>query len=340
MLNAIHRLGNLTGELKMSITKVKTKNHEEWLELRSKYIGGSDAAAVVGMNAFSSPYSLWAEKTGKMAGFSGNLATDVGTFLEEFIAQRFATVSGKKVRNCNQSFFNSKYPYAIANIDREVVGEDSGLECKSTSALSASRFKDSDLPANYYCQCVHYLAVTEKKRWYVAVLIGNSDFKIYLLTRYANDTCPEWCEAMFHITDEEIEALMTEEANFWDNVVQDTPPEVDGFKATTDTISTIYAESDDGSSVDLMAYKKDLADYIEIGQQIKRLEALQTEKANRIKAFMGDSAGGICDGFKVSWKSADRKTFDAKRFASENPHIDLTKYYNKSSYRTFRVTEN
>lgn len=46
----------------MSITKVKTANHEEWKELRSHYIGGSDAAAVVGLNAFSSPYALWAEK--------------------------------------------------------------------------------------------------------------------------------------------------------------------------------------------------------------------------------------------------------------------------------------
>lgn len=322
----------------MSITKVKTKNHEEWLELRSKYIGGSDAAAVVGMNAFSSPYSLWAEKTGKQAGFSGNLATDVGTFLEEFIAQRFATVSGKKVRNCNQSFFNSKYPFAIANIDREVVGEDSGLECKSTSALSASRFKDSDIPANYYCQCVHYLAVTEKKRWFVAVLIGNSDFKVYLLTRYENDTYPEWCETMFHITDGEIEALMNEEANFWDHVVQDIPPDVDGLKATTDTISTIYAESDD-TSVDLIAYKKDLADYIALGQEIKKLETLQTEKANRIKAFMGESSGGFCDSFKVSWKTAERKTFDSKKFAEKHPELDLSEYYKKSSYRTFKITE-
>ena len=62
----------------MSIRKVKTKNHDEWLRLRGQYIGGSDAAAVVGMNPFSSPYALWAEKTGKKPGFSGNLATEVG----------------------------------------------------------------------------------------------------------------------------------------------------------------------------------------------------------------------------------------------------------------------
>lgn len=35
------------------ITKVKTANHEEWLALRHRYIGGSDSAMVVGLNAYS-----------------------------------------------------------------------------------------------------------------------------------------------------------------------------------------------------------------------------------------------------------------------------------------------
>ena len=323
----------------MSITKVKTKSHEEWLQLRNRYLGGSDAAAVVGMNPFASPYALWAEKTGKKPGFSGNLATEVGTYLEEFVAQKFAAVTGKKVRNCNQSFFNSKYPFAIANIDREVVGEDSGLECKSTSALCASKFKGSDLPANYYCQCVHYLAVTEKKCWYVAVLIGNSDFKIYLLTRRVNETCPEWGEAIFYITDEEISALMNEEANFWKHVENDTPPAIDGSKATTDTLTTIYADSNDAEAVDLVLYKNDLAVYSAIGKQIKELQAQQDEAANRIKAFMGESASGFCEGFKVSWASASRKSFDAKAFAKDNPSVDLSKYYKESNYRTFKINE-
>ena len=63
------------------ITKQSTANHEEWLALRHKYIGGSDAAAVVGLNAYVSPYTLWAEKTGRLPGFEGNLATEVGTYL-------------------------------------------------------------------------------------------------------------------------------------------------------------------------------------------------------------------------------------------------------------------
>lgn len=165
------------------IKKVRTSNHQEWLELRSNYLGGSDAAAVVGMNSFSSPYSLWAEKTGKAPGFSGNLATEVGTFLEEFVAQKFAEVTGKKVRNCNYSFLNSEYPFAIANIDREIVGEDAGLEIKTTDSLNLKKFKNGEYPENYYVQCVHYMAVTGKKRWYLAVLIGNKEFKWFTIER-------------------------------------------------------------------------------------------------------------------------------------------------------------
>ena len=306
----------------MSITKVKTASREEWKELRSHYIGGSDAAAVVGLNAFSSPYALWAEKTGKVHGFSGNLATEVGTYLEEFVAQKFAAETGKKVRKCNQSFFNSDYPWAIANIDREIIGEDAGLEIKTTSEMNMKKFKGGEYPANYYCQCVHYLAMTGKLRWYLAVLIGNRDFRWFTIER----------------DEAEIAALMAAEADFWELVKNNTPPVADGSQATTAAIKTIYAESS-GDTVDLTLENTALAQYISLGKQIAELEAMRDEAANKIKSFMGDAGGGECDGFRVSWKSSTRRTFDSKRFAKENPGLDLTGYYKETSTRTFLVTE-
>lgn len=306
----------------MSITKVKTASHEEWKELRSHYIGGSDAAAVVGLNAFSSPYALWAEKTGKAPGFSGNLATEVGTYLEEFVAQKFAAETGKKVRKSNQSFFNSDYPWAIANIDREIIGEDAGLEIKTTSELNMKKFRGGEYPANYYCQCVHYMAMTGKQRWYLAVLIGNRDFRWFTIER----------------DEAEISALMAAEADFWELVKNNTPPVADGSQATTAAIKTIYAESNE-DTVDLTLENTALAQYIAIGKQIAELESMRDEAANKIKSFMGDAGGGECDGFRVSWKSSTRRTFDSKRFAKENPGLDLAGYYKETSTRTFRVTE-
>lgn len=305
------------------ITKIKTANHEEWLALRSRYIGGSDAAAVVGLNAHSSPYALWAEKTGKVPGFAGNLATEVGAYLEEFIAQKFAQETGKKVRNCNLSFLNSQYPFAIANIDLEIVGEDAGLEIKFTDSLNMKKFKGGEYPSNYYVQCVHYLAVTGKKRWYLAVLIGNKEFKWFVIER----------------DEAEIAALMEAEAEFWELVKNDIPPAIDGTQATTDAIKTIYANSNDDSVCDLVMHQTDLDQYIALTNQIKELEALRDEAANKVKLFMGESGSGESERFRVSWKSSPRKTFDSKRFASENPGIDLSAYYNTTSTRTFRVSE-
>ncbi len=304
------------------ITKVKTANHEEWLKLRSQYIGGSDAAAVVGLNAYASPYSLWAEKTGRVPGFAGNLATEVGTFLEEFVAQKFAQETGKKVRKCNQSFLNSLYPFAIANIDREIVGEDAGLEIKTCDTLSLKKFKDGEYPANYYCQCVHYLSVTGKQRWYLAVLIGNKEFKWFTIER----------------DEAEIAALMTAEEAFWEYVKNDTPPPIDGTQATTEALKTIYADSDD-SVCDLTAFSANLRQYMALKKQIKELETLADEAANRVKEFMGGSGSGECDGFRVSWTQQTRNTFDSKRFSKDNPDIDLTGYYKTTNARMFRVSE-
>ena len=304
------------------ITKQATANHEEWLALRHKYIGGSDAAAVVGMNAFMSAYSLWAEKTGRLPGFEGNLATEVGTYLEEFVAQKFAQETGKKVRKCNLSWFNDQYPFAIANIDREIVGEDAGLEIKTTSELNTKKFKGGEYPANYYCQCMHYMAVTGKKRWYLAVLIGNREFKWFTIER----------------DEEEIKALMEAEAAFWEQVKKDIPPVADGSSSTADTLSALYPNSVD-DAIGIGAFERELDNYFRLKKQAEELDEQINGIANRIKAHLGECERGEGEKYKVSWKTQGRSTFDVNRFSKEHPNVDLSAYYKTSSYRTFRVTE-
>ena len=322
------------------ITRISTEDREAWKALRSKYIGGSDAAAVVGLNPFSSPYSLWAEKTGKVPPFEGNLTTDVGTFLEEFVARKFSEISGKKVRRVNQSLINDRYPFAIANIDRDVVGEDSGLECKSTSALSTKRFLGGEFPTNYYCQCVHYLGVTEKSRWYLAVLVGNKEFKIYQITRLADDPVPVWCESSVYVNDDEISALMTSEMVFWyEHVQKDIPPALDGTAATTEAISQVFSESDsETDDVDLFAFESDLEARMTYASLIKDCERKRDEIDNRIKAYLGESSGGISRSYKVSFASQTRESFDSKSFMRDHPGMDLSKYKKHSSFRAFKVS--
>lgn len=304
------------------ITKQSTANHEEWKALRHKYIGGSDAAAVVGMNSWVSPYTLWAEKTGRLPGFDGNLATEVGTYLEEFVAQKFAEVTGKKVRKSNQSWFNNQYPWAIANIDREIVGEDAGLEIKTTSELNTQKFKGGEYPANYYVQCMHYLAVTGKQRWYLAVLIGNREFKWFTIER----------------DEDEINALMDAERTFKMYVDNDTPPIADGMQSTADTLSALYPNSVD-TAIGIGFYEKELDNYFRLKAQRDELDKQIDGIVNRIKAHLGECERGEGERYKVSWKSQTRSTFDHKRFIKDNPSMDVSKYFKTTNTRPFKVAE-
>jgi putative phage-type endonuclease len=272
---------------------IKTNTDEEWLALRKQYIGGSDASAVIGMNPYRSPYALWAEKTGQVEEFKGNLATDVGTYLEEFVAQEFCKRMARRVRRNNHSIVNDKYPWASANVDREIVAEDALLECKTTSELNLKRFKDIDFPDIYYCQCVHYLAVTGRSRIYLAVLIGNKDFKIYQLDR----------------DEAEIESLMNAERDFWELVKSKTPPPVDGSESSSKALDEIY-EHTDTETVDLTAIEDKIKQYNLVKAKISELTKIKDEYTNEFKAFMGNSKYGACAIAKVTMSDRATTSFD------------------------------
>lgn len=142
----------------MIFEKICTRDmsEEAWVEARKGSIGGSDAAAIVGLNSYKSAYALWAEKSGRIEpeDISMKEAVRLGHELEPYVAKRFTEITGKKVRRENYILKNTEYPWAHANVDRLVIGEKAGLECKTTSALSLSKFKNGEYPANYYVQCV------------------------------------------------------------------------------------------------------------------------------------------------------------------------------------------
>lgn len=142
---------------------------EEWLAART-LIGGSDAAALVGLNPYKTNIDLWREKTGRQE------APDISN--EEFV--RFGHEAEPHLREMfaldhpqyqvgyleNNMFFNDKYPYAHASLDGWLTDQDGRkgvLEIKTTNILqSMQREKWNDrIPDNYYCQVLWYLMVTE-----------------------------------------------------------------------------------------------------------------------------------------------------------------------------------
>jgi putative phage-type endonuclease len=322
----------------MAITKTRTSSREEWLEDRRKSLGGSDMGAVLGLNAYASPYTVWMDKTGKSPEKEQTEWMRLGNDLEDYVAQRFAEKSGLKVINDTATWRNSKYPHLHANIDRKIVGQRAGVECKVTSNQNEKKYRDGKFIDSYYAQCVDYLAVTEFDRWYLAVLIYGVGLRIYQMTRIPDDTKPEWCESSVYVDDAEIEALNTSANNFWHYVETNTPPPADGHPATSEALTTLYPESN-RSMIDLIAFENDLNRYMTLGEQIKSLKASQDEVANKVKAFLGEAGKGEAINYKVSWSTQERTTFDKDRFMADHKDIDMSEYFKTSSSRVFRVNE-
>lgn len=306
----------------MAIKSIAYADHDEWLALRKGYIGGSDAAAVMGLNPYASPYSLWAEKTGRTEGFAGNLTTEVGSYLEEFVARLFERETGKKVRRYNKMIVNDEYPWACADVDRVVVGEDAILEIKTTNSLGKiKKLKKGEIPEQFYCQMTHYLAVTGKKKCYLAVLIECREFRWFELER----------------DEDEIRALMEEERSLWKLVESNTPPAAIGIEADNDTLETIYPEAT-GGSVDLAGYQGMLDMYSHLTEQIDGLNKDREAIAQQIKQFMGDAEQGRCTGYKVRWSNTTRRTLDTKALNAAMPGA-LDSFYKESYSRRFLVTK-
>ena len=305
----------------MAIKEFEWKDRDEWLAIRRKYIGGSDAGAVIGMNAYKSAYTLWAEKTGKIPEFEGNLITEVGAYLEEFVAKMFQEKTGLKVRRKNRTMVNDLYPWACANVDRVIVGQDAILEIKTTNSFPIMRqIRGAEFPDQYYSQVVHYMAVAGCERAYLAVLSNCRNFDIFELER----------------DQAEIDALMKAEEEFWEHVKTDTPPAVDGSDSTSDTLVSLYPESN-GNVVDLTPMSMELDEYWAIKAQIADLTNLLDEKANLIKEYMKDAEKGVFEDYSVSFKSQVRTTFDSKKLIADRPDIDFSAYEKQSESRPFQI---
>lgn len=71
------------------IKKVSTvgMSREDWLEQRRHTIGGSDAAGIIGLSKWSSPVSVWADKTGRLPDKPDTEAMRLGRDLEGYVAR-------------------------------------------------------------------------------------------------------------------------------------------------------------------------------------------------------------------------------------------------------------
>ena len=297
---------------------------EEWLQLRRKGIGGSDASVIMGKNPYRSILQLWEEKTGKLpVTDDGNEYTYWGNVMEPIIRKEFMNRTGLKVRQKHAMIFHKDYPYLFADVDGIVTderGEKCIFEAKTASQYKAEQWEDG-VPEEYILQVQHYLEVCGMDKAYIAALIGGNKFVFHTIYR-----------------DEElIRNLVSREKEFWEGcVLTGTEPVMDDSDATRDYLNQKYSDPIEGSIQLQEDMKSVLAEYQDVDCKVKELEKQKIGLANQIKAAMGEYETGEVDGTVVSWKKISRESLDSKRLRKEQPEV-FAEYSNISSYRKLSI---
>lgn len=201
-------------------------SREEWLEVRSHYIGGSDASAVIGLNPYKTNLELWQEKTGLVQpeDISDKPYVKYGTQAEMHLRGLFRLDFPEYQVDYieNNLWLNDKYPFAHASLDGWLTDQDGRqgiLEIKTTNILQSMQKEkwNHQIPDNYYIQVLHYLMVTEFE---FAVLKAQLKFdfggEILLHTKHYKIERSE--------VQEDIDYLARKEAEFWKCVKSNKKP--------------------------------------------------------------------------------------------------------------------
>ena len=300
----------------------------EWLMDRQKGIGGSDVATILGLNKWKAPYQLWLEKTGQIdIEESDSEPAYWGNVLEEVVAKEFTLRTGKKVRRRNQVFEHPLHPFLRANIDRDVVGENAIVECKTANSFLSKEWDGEEIPMSYLCQIQHYMNVLNRDFAYVAVLIGGQKFIWKKIER-----------------DQELIDMITEQlVEFWEvNVLKTIEPAIDGSDATADFLKKRYSEEGENE----ISLSSNFDELIEEKKLLKQDEALIKQKVqeidNQITSELGKQNAilAITPKSVISWKSYKRKALNNELLGEKYPEVAKDEsIYKTTSYKKLAVKE-
>lgn len=293
----------------MAQVATKIINREQWLTERRKGIGGSDAAAILGLNPWRSPFDVYLDKIGEAPERAAGEAAYWGNVLEDVVAREFTARTGLKVQRRNAILQHPEHEWMIASIDREIVARPRGvLEAKTTSAWQADEWAEDRAPDMYVVQVQHYLAVTGWSYGYLAVLIGGNKFLVAKVDR-DNDL---------------IQTIIDAEAEFWQQVEDHIPPSVDGSDACTAALKCLYPRSEEQAIILPDDARHLLSDYQAADAAVKEAAAVKQRYQNELMALMGESDTAYLPGQPkpvCTWKNTERKGYTVQ----------------PTTYRQFRV---
>ena len=288
--------------------------NQDFTQDRTKYIGGSDIGAILGLSKFRTPLEVWMEKTGKEVRKLDSLPLRFGSFAEEFVASEYARATGYELLHDESIYIHPTHPMMSAHVDRFVLGNGLSkpatrlLECKTANPFARGEWGEpgtDQVPMSYLCQCIWYMAITGIEQCDLAVLFGNSDFRIYEIAR-----------------DLELETLVIEKAlHFWNEyVLKDIPPPAQ----TEGDYQALFKKSDPSKTIEanpktieliwqLQSLSKQSGDVDEQITQIKQ-HIMNEMKEVEVLSYQGNVI--------ATWK-APKPSFrlDSKRLEQEEKEI-------------------
>ncbi|CAJ0701076.1 YqaJ viral recombinase family nuclease [Ralstonia wenshanensis] len=313
----------------LRLVKTTELSHADWLEVRRTGIGGSDAAAAVGLSTYKSRLELWLEKSGRAADLPKPDPNDTrepiwwGQILEPIVAAAYTQQTGRRVRKVNAVLRHPQVPFMLCNLDREVVGvpDVQILECKTAGMQGARHWQDGP-PEHVVLQVQHQLAVTGKRAADVAVLLCGQQLAVYRIER----------------DDELIARLIQLEAEFWSYVERDVPPPGDGSESADRALRCLYPR-DNGGTVDFSDDRQlsaTFADLVAVREQIETLEVAAAKLKQTIQHAMGNASRALFDTGEVTFRrSKDSTSTDVDRLLADHPELAQQYAIPKAGSRRF-----
>lgn len=321
---------------KARLTDTSAMSRSEWLKLRASGIGGSDAGAIMGLNKYATPLSVYFAKK-DLAVQEGSKAAEWGNILEDPIRQKAREELGIQIETVPGMFTNKEHDFMNANFDglvfvegeKEIAGSVvSGLgghEIKTSR--TGDGFTTDEIPDSYYVQVQHYMAVTGLTFFVLTVFI----FDQYTGRHYVIPRNEEF-----------IERLIEAESTFWnDFVLANVMPAPTGNENELDLVKALPMAEEITLSEDT---EQMLEEKAAIDGQIKDLQEKSDILKEQVLIKMTEASGGenapktiaVCGLWKISLNTQVSKRVDTNALKKAGVYDEYAK---ESISRVLRITK-